>query len=491
MKRFSKSIFLALMIIAMAIALVGCKSASVEKGEPVEPAPVEPAPVEPAPAEQPAEQPAEEPVAEEKPAAIPMKYYIGDAEVAVFAADGHAVIYYPKELFSDADIYTALAYAVTTYPALADYVSYNYVPGQLDFFYPAEWDVEDYQLAEALVVGYVNEVLSDLAASISAELSAAEALKSSKYVISLYGYDLTIEYVDSTVIFTYPEVITKQDVKEAAAAAYQAYAMYLEGTTLAVDDGMAILYLPYELTEADLDFAVSLASSEIKWYVNNVLALSATPVITKHIDIMGYDASISYSDRVAVIDYPDFITKDEVAAAAQMAYASFAQYLEGTSLSIGDGVATLTFPVDITEADLDYAVAMLDSYLPSYVAAVLMPSQEAAEAAAKAAEEAAAQAAAAEAAAKAAADAAAKAAAEKAAADAAAKAAAEKAAADAAAKAASEKAAAEAAAKTTAAAEATTAKAEKKSNVGLIIVIVLLVLAAGAACFILLKKKQK
>ena len=476
------------MIIAMAIALVGCKSASVEKGEPVEPAPVEPAPVEqPAeqPAEQPSEQPAEQPVAEEKPAAVPMKYYIGENEVAVFAADGHAVIYYPKALFTDADVYTALAYAVQTYPSLAEYVSYNYVPGQLDFFYPADWDVEDYQLAEALVIGYINEVLSDLASSISQQLTATEPLKTSKYIISIYGYDLTVEYTDSTLVFTYPEVITKQDIKDAAAAAYQAYAAYLEGTTLAVDDGMAILYLPYELTEADLDFAVNLARSEIKWYVNNVLSLIASPVVTKHVNIMGYDASIAYTDGVAVIDYPDFITKEEVAQAAQMAYASFAQYLEGTELSIGEGIATLKFPVDITEADLDYAVALLDSYLPTYVAAILAPSQEAAEAAAKAADEAAAKAEAekiAAAAAKAAEELAAKAEAEKVA----------QAAAEAAAKAASEKAAAESAAKTaTAATETAAAKTEKKSNVGLIIVIVLLVLAAGAACFILLKKKKK
>ena len=475
MKRFSKSIFLALMIIAMAIALVGCKSASVEKGEPVEPAPVEPAPVEPAPAE---------PVAEQKPAEL--KYYIGENEITVTAADGHAVIVYPETLFSDEELYAALFYAVETYPALAEYVTYDYVPGKIEFFYPEEWDSTDYQLAEALVIGYVNEVLSDLASQISEELVSAELGLTSKYIISIYGYDLTVEYADSTLVFTYPEVITKQDVKDAAAAAYQAYAAYLEGTTLAIDDGMAILYLPYELTEADLDFAVNLARSEIKWYVNNVLSLIASPVVTKHVNIMGYDASIAYSDGVAVIDYPDFITKEEVAQAAQMAYASFAQYLDGTELSIGEGTATLKFPVDITEADLDYAVALLDSYLPTYVAAILAPSQEAAEAAAKAAEEAAAKAEAEKVAA------AAKAAEELAAKEAAAKAEAEKvakAAAEAAAKAEAEKAAASAA---KAAEEAvTTAKAEKKSNVGLIIVIVLLVLAAGAACFILLKKKKK
>jgi len=499
-KRFSKSIFLALMIIVMAIALVGCKSASVEKGEPVEPAPVEPAPAEPAPVE-PA--PAE-PVAEQKPAEKPaeqkpaegLKYFIGENEITVTAADGHAVIVYPAALFTEADILKALDYAVTTYPALATYVTYEFVPGKLEFHYPAEWDSEDYQLAEALVIGYVNEVLSDLASEVSQELvSTSTAAMTTKYTLTMFGYDFSLEHVaDEVIQFTYPEVITKEEIKQAAAAAYEAYADYLEGTVLAVDDGKATLYLPYSLAPEEFNFAAELLAAELKWYVSNVLEAETAPILTKHIDILGYDTAITYANRLAIIDYPDFITKEEVAAAAQLAYASFAQYLEGTELSIDEGgVATLKFPVDITEADFDYAIALLDSYLPSYIAAIMAPSQEAAEAAAKAAEEAAAQAEA-EKAAEAAAKAAAEAATAKAAAEAAAKAEAEKAAAEAAAKAAAESAAKASVTETvTKAAEeaVSTAKAEKKSNVGLIIVIVLLVLAAGAACFILLKKKKK
>lgn len=480
MKRFSKSIFLALMIIVMAIALVGCKSASVEKGEPVEPAPVEPAPAEPVAEQKPAEKPAEQKPAEG------LKYFIGENEITVTAADGHAVIVYPAAIFTEADILRALDYAVTTYPALATYVTYEFVPGKLEFHYPAEWDSEDYQRAEALVIGYVNEVLSDLASEVSQELvSASIAAMTTKYTLTMFGYDFSFEHVaDEVIQFTYPEIITKEEIKQAAAAAYEAYADYLEGTVLAVDDGKATLYLPYSLAPEEFNFAAELLAAELKWYVSNVLEAETAPILTKHIDILGYDTAITYANRLAIIDYPDFITKDEVAAAAKLAYASFAQYLDGTELSIDEGgVATLKFPVDITEADFDYAIALLDSYLPSYIAAIMTPSQEAAEAAAKAAEEAAAQAEA-EAAAKAAAEASAKAAAE-----AAAKAEAEKVA----------QAAAEAAAKasvtetvTKAAEEAvSTAKAQKKSNVGLIIVIVLLVLAACAACFILLKKKKK
>ncbi|MBQ2050437.1 MAG: hypothetical protein II493_08580 [Spirochaetales bacterium] len=484
MKRFSKSIFLALMIIVMAIALVGCKSASVEKGEPVEPAPVEPAPVEPAPAEPVAEQkPAEKP-AEQKPAEG-LKYFIGENEITVTAADGHAVIVYPAALFTEADILKALDYAVTTYPALATYVTYEFVPGKLEFHYPAEWDSEDYQRAEALVIGYVNEVLSDLASEVSQELvSTSTAAMTTKYTLTMFGYDFSLEHVaDEVIQFTYPEVITKEEIKQAAAAAYEAYKDYLEGTVLAVDDGKATLYLPYSLAPEEFNFAAELLAAELKWYVSNVLEEETAPILTKHIDILGYDTAITYANRLAIIDYPDFITKEEVAAAAQLAYASFAQYLEGTELSIDEGgVATLKFPVDITEADFDYAIALLDSYLPSYIAAIMTPSQEVAKAAVDAGE----------AAAKTETDA-------KALADTTAKAALEKAAAEAAAAATTEKAAEQTATKTavtetvTKAAEeaVSTAKAQKKSNVGLIIVIVLLVLAACAACFILLKKKKK
>ena len=530
MKRFSKSIFLTILVIAMTIALVGCKTASVSTGEvaepaPVEPAPVEPAPVEPAPAPvepapapvepapapaEPAPAPAEPATVVEEPVAEPItaEYMIGDYTVDIVAGVGVAKVTYPVGLFTEEELLAALNYAVTTYPALVDYVVFDYKPGEIVFTYPEEWGVEDFQLAEGLILAYVNGVLEGYGLADAEKVEVVEPEPEPetpevlKYTLSVYGYKATIEYLPGVAVIRYPEILTNAEVIAAAELAYKAYEPYLQGTTLTVDNGTAVLFMPFELTEADLDFAVNAAANELAWYIGQLTGTEAEPqpaavakVITKHVDILGYDATVTYADRVATIEYPSFITNSEVADAAKMAYASFGKYLEGTTISINNGTAVLTFPADVTEADLDYAIALLQSELPAYIASITK-TEPVAEPVAVVAE----------------AEKPAEQPAEPAPAPAAETKPAEPAPAPAAetkpaeTKPAETKPAATTEAKPAATTTTTTtttpaaakpaatsepAPAAKKSNVGLIIVIVLLVLAACAACFILLKKKKK
>ena len=537
MKRFSKSIFLTILVIAMAIALVGCKTASVSTGEVVEPAPVEPAPVEPAPVEpapvepapapvepapapaEPAPAPAEPATVVEEPVVKPIsaQYKIGDYTVDIVAGVGVAKVTYPVGLFTEEELLAALNYAVTTYPALVDYVVFDYKPGEIVFTYPEEWGEEDFQLAESLILAYVNGVLEGYGAATAEKVEVVEVQPAEpevlKYTLSVYGYNATVEYLPGVAVIRYPNVLTNEEVIAAAQLAYQAYEPYLQGTTLTVDNGLAVLYMPYELTEEEVDYAVNVAANEIYWYIGYLAGTPAeeqapaeaqapvavAKVITKHVDILGYDATVTYSNCVATIEYPEFITNSEVADAARMAYASFGKYLDGTTLSINNGTAVLTFPQEITEADLDYAIALLQSELPAYLAAITKTTEPVAQPVATVAE--------------------AEKPAEKPAEPAPAPAAETKPAEPAPAPAAETKPAETKPAETKPAATATTeakpaattttttttakpaetkpattsepAPAAKKSNVGLIIVIVLLVLAAGAACFILLKKKKK
>ena len=512
------------MVIAMAIALVGCKSASVSTGDVVEPAPVEPAPVEPAPVEPapaPAPEPAPAPV-EPAPAPAPVasepvvrplsaEHKIGAYTLDSVAEIGHAQVTYPVELFTEEELLTALNYAVTTYPALVDYVVFDYKPGEIDFTYPEEWGAEDFELAEGLILAYINGVLEEYGAAKAAEKVETSEVQSTEpevlsYDLSFYGYKANITYTPGVAVITYPEVLTNEEVMAAAQLAYQAYAEYLEGTTLTVDNGTAVLYMPYALAEADVDFAVNTLASEISWYLGQMVGapeaaetVTASKVIVKNVELLGYEATVTYSDRVATIEYPQFITNREVADAARLAYASFGKYLEGTTISIDNGTAVLTFPEEITEADLDYAIALLQSELPAYVAAVTKTTAEAAPAATEPAPAAETKPAATEPAPAPAATEPAPAAETKPAATEPAKAEETKPAATEPAKTAETKPAATttttAAAETTKPAASTTTAttapaAAKKSNVGLIIVVVLLVLAAGAACFILLKKKK-
>ena len=371
MKRFSKSIFLTILVIAMTVALVGCKSSA--KVEELEPAPaVEPAPAAEAPA---AEAPAAEP---EAPAAEP------EAPAAEPVAEAAA----------------------------------------------EEW------------------------------------------TITFFGYEAKISYADKVATITYPSFVTNEEILDAAAAAYAAYGAYLQGTFLEVDNGVAYLTFPVDISSEDLDAAVNMIAADLPAYIDSVLF----PEINRTVEVYGFEVNVSYKDQVAKITYPAVITRAEVAEAAATAYQAYSQYLQGTELSIGDGEAYLTFPVAITEEDIDYAVALIGAYLPAYIDAVLAQAeaQEVAVVAEAPAEEAPAAAPAEEAPAAAPAEEA--------------PAAAPAAEAPAAAPAASSTTSAPAAAASSAAAPA--AQAAKKSNTGLIIVIIVLVIAACAAVAIILKKKK-
>ena len=374
MKRFSKSIFLTILVIAMTVALVGCKSSA--KVEELEPAPaVEPAPAAEAPAAEPAA-PAAEP---EAPAAEP------EAPAAEPVAEAAA----------------------------------------------EEW------------------------------------------TITFFGYEAKISYADKVATITYPSFVTNEEILDAAAAAYAAYGAYLQGTFLEVDNGVAYLTFPVDISSEDLDAAVNMIAADLPAYIDSVLF----PEINRTVEVYGFEVNVSYKDQVAKITYPAVITRAEVAEAAATAYQAYSQYLQGTELSIGDGEAYLTFPVAITEEDIDYAVALIGAYLPAYIDAVLAQAeaQEVAVVAEAPAEEAPAAAPAEEAPAAAPAEEA-----------------------PAAAPAAEAPAAAPAASSTTTTAPAASAssaaapaaQAAKKSNTGLIIVIIVLVIAACAAVAIILKKKK-
>jgi hypothetical protein len=396
----------------MAFALVGCKTAevaaepevvevatpAVEETTPVAEAPAaETAPAAEAPAVE--EAPAAEtavaeeaaPAVEEEPALEPIvqKYVLLGEEVTVIADVGRAEIYYPA-IITYEDGLAALAYATENYGAYLEGVTYELHDGYIVLNYPETWGPAEFQVAVEAVQAYVAQVLGTTMEPVE-ETAAVEVAEAEKIVktINLLGYEATIEYADKVATITYPSFITNDEVIAAAQAAYAAYSAYLQGTSLVVDNGTAVMTFPTDVTEADLDVVVATLQAELPAYVAAVLggvpaaaaeaeAEAAAEPIVKTINLLGYEATIEYADKVATITYPSFITNAEVAQAAKAAYASFSKYLEGTELSINNGTAVLTFPQEITEADVDYAVALLEAQLPAYVA-TLFPAEEPAE----------------------------------------------------------------------------------------------------------------
>jgi gas vesicle protein len=439
-KRFSKTISLVLLVFTLIFALVGCATAPKQDlGEivpsdvdvtvpaPEEPAPEEPAPEESAPAEEaPASE--EQPVAEEEPVVeeevavtyvpVEKKYTLLGYELDVVAEKGKATITYPASIITESDIDTAAAAALVVYGSTYDLSGVYYDASQegvLVVYYPEEWGMEELAVAEQVLMAelpaYVEYVVASYATPAEEEPAveetapveevAEEPAEELTYAgsISVFGYEADVKAYENIVEITYPSFITFDEIKAAAAAAYEAFPQYLEGSTLYVDteSATAVLTLAGVPSAADLSYAMDLVNSVLPAYVTAYLADNAEEIVTEvaeavdevaaeveekvaeieeegisaTISLFGYEASITLKDDVITIDYPDFITVDEVKAAAAAAYEAYSDYLQGSVLTIDDGFATLKLSFKIGKDEFNYAVNLLESELSYYIATVL------------------------------------------------------------------------------------------------------------------------
>ncbi len=324
MKRFSTTICLALLVVAMTFTLAGCKSPKQDVGDIVitapetetpvveEPAPVEevkeeapvveepaptveePAPVEEAPAEEVKE---EAPVVEEPKAEVAVvykpvakKYTFAGYELTVIADKGRAVISYPS-IIAKADIDAAAQAAVAAYGKAYDlsgvYYDVNEMDHVLTVYYPESWGMEELALAEQIVMndlpGYAAAAYAALQpakeeAPVEEEIVAVEEPEaeiavvyspvSQKYTFA--GYELSVVADKGHAVISYPSIIAKADIDAAAQAAVAAYgkAYDLSGVYYDVNEKEHVLtvYYPESWGMEELALAEQIIMKELPGY---------------------------------------------------------------------------------------------------------------------------------------------------------------------------------------------------------------------------------
>lgn len=417
MKRFSKAICLALLVFTLIFALVGCSTtpkqdlgSSIEVTEPakeeVPPAEQEKTDVPPA---QPAEQaepakPVEQPTQEAEPAKpvayapIERKYTLfTDGDVTVVAGIGKATITYPASMISEADIIAAAKAAYEAYGAYLSGVTYKLEDGVVTLYYPESWGEEEFAFAEKTIMDVLPSYVASVIASYI-DQAASEVVEAAKQVvdtiseeglsasISLFGYTATVTLKDDVITIDYPDFITVDEVKAAAAAAYQAYSQYLQGSDLVINDGYATLKLSFKIGEEEFNYAVNLLESELSYYVATLLnalteeaaEVTITPITAEtaedliyaaSISFFGYEVEVEAYDNIVKITYPSFITFDEIQAAAAVAYQEFPEYLTGSTLYVDSdsSTAVLSLAGVPSTDDMSYAMSLVKEALPSYI----------------------------------------------------------------------------------------------------------------------------
>ena len=323
-KRFSTTICLALLVVAMTFTLAGCKSPKQDVGDIVitapetetpvveEPAPVEevkeetpvveepaptveePAPVEEAPAVEAKE---EAPVVEEPKAEVAVvykpvakKYTFAGYELTVIADKGRAVISYPS-IIAKADIDAAAQAAVAAYGKAYDlsgvYYDVNEKEHVLTVYYPESWGMEELALAEQIVMkdlpGYAAAAYAALQPAKEetpveeeivaveepeAEIAVVYSPVSQKYTFA--GYELSVVADKGHAVISYPSIIAKADIDAAAQAAVAAYgkAYDLSGVYYDVNEKEHVLtvYYPESWGMEELALAEQIVMKDLPGY---------------------------------------------------------------------------------------------------------------------------------------------------------------------------------------------------------------------------------
>ncbi len=231
---------------------------------------------------------------------------------------------------------------------------------------------------------------------IAEEPAEEEVLSPLTKTFSYAGYEATITAYVGQAIVEYPSFVTAQEIYTAALVAYNAYPEYLQDVYIeVVEDGKAVVTYPETYGEAEFNIAVSLLEKELPYYIASLFETETEEVtiqpveivvksepaepktelvivpLTKTFSYAGYEATITANIGQAIVEYPSFVTAQEIYAAALAAYNAYPEYLQDVYIEVvEDGKAVITYPETYGEAEFNLAVSLLEKELPYYIASL-------------------------------------------------------------------------------------------------------------------------
>ncbi|MBR2281774.1 MAG: hypothetical protein IJ863_04030, partial [Spirochaetales bacterium] len=224
------------------------------------------------------------------------------------------------------------------------------------------------------------------------------------------GYSATITAYIGQALVTYPEFVTNEEINAAAAAASWKYPEYVRGITYEfTEPGALTVYYPETYGEAEFNIAMDLLQKELPAYLNELLqteaefeveepapaAPAAEPVaepvaqpveetaeevpgpLSHTFSYAGFSATLEAYVGTAFLSYPDFVTSQEIDAAAYAASVAYPEDVKGIYYEVTEpGKATITYPETYGKVEFDYAVALIEKELPLYIASLFASEPE-------------------------------------------------------------------------------------------------------------------
>ncbi len=248
------------------------------------------------------------------------------------AYTGYAYITY-QAFITDSEIAAACAAAYEKYPQYLDGV--NVIPvedGRLMLTYPSDMTSADFEAAisilEAELPAYINS------------LTTASSVKES-------------EPTSETVEKEQKEVTVPEEQKEVTVTDDQTSTSETSNEE----------HVPSPAEEEKKTEDVQEASERV--------TETEETAIEEPLEAQVWYLDIEAYTGYAYITYPAFVTDSEIAAACAVAYEKYPQYLDGVNvIPVEDGRLMLTYHSDMTSADFETAISILEAELPAYIASL-------------------------------------------------------------------------------------------------------------------------
>ena len=300
-------------------------------------------------------------------------YRYGGYELKATVGAGETTIEYPAAA-SKADVEAFIAYE-NSLRGLGDLgIVYTLGDGEAEFAYPEQYTKD-------IVIPQLDALVEDLVAYITAPApaaeSAAEAPAAAAPIVRTYsfgGYSLTATIQKGSATIEYPAIASDDEVKGFIALENAKYGLGGLGVVYSIDGpGKASFSYPEAYAPEDVAKEVDLLVEDLIAYITTPAAEMEpeAPVdepIVKSYEHLGYTLTATIGTGETTIEYPSFITNEEVGAFFAVENAKYGLGELGVSYAFGEaGSVEFTYPEEYSKEtvaeELDLLVADLIAYI--------------------------------------------------------------------------------------------------------------------------------
>jgi len=184
--------------------------------------------------------------------------------------------------------------------------------------------------------------------------------------MSIYGIDASYEAVEGSATVTYPEgAISKDTIAAFFQALYAKYPSYFEGVQYSFPkEGTLKLTYPKSVTYEDGVATLSILSDEIASFMGKA---EITDSITREFTVLGESVSVTAEKGKATVNYPSFISEDDIKSFFASVSEKYSDYLGGVTYAFPKaGVLEVSYPESVSIEEGMTFISSLSEDLKAY-----------------------------------------------------------------------------------------------------------------------------